>query len=84
MIYLTWLLKNFMILPCYIILVSRLGFDIHAFSLLCMSVFFYVGPIHCSQDLQVQNLANITLKLGPTALFTHLKLFCYSIFRFQQ
>ena len=69
-----------MILPCYIILVSRLGFDINAFSLLCMSAFFYVGPMHCSQDLQVKNLANIILKLGPTALFTHLKIILLQYF----
>ena len=71
-----------MILPCYIILVSILGFDSSAFALLCTSAFFSVGPMHCSQDLQVQNLANITLKLGPTALFTHLKIILLRCFQF--
>ena len=35
---------------------------------------FSVGPVHCSRDLQVRILANFSLKLGPTALFTHLKI----------
>ena len=35
---------------------------------------FSVGPMHCSQDPQVRKNTNIKLKLGPTILFTHLKI----------
>ena len=52
----------------------RLGLDSNAFAMLCASAFFFVGFVHCSWDSQVWNSANITLKLSPTALFTHLKI----------
>jgi len=35
---------------------------------------FSLGPVHCSQDLQVQENANIKLKMGLTVLFTYLKI----------
>ena len=46
------------------------------------------GPVYYSRDLQILYLAKKTLKLGPTVLFTHLKIillqcFQFSIFNFQ-
>ena len=38
--------------------------------------------MHCSQDPQVLFSAKITLKLGPTALFTHLKIILLQFFQF--
>ena len=35
---------------------------------------FSVDLVHCSQDPQVLYSATISLKLGPTILFTHLKI----------
>ena len=52
----------------------RLGLDSNAFAMLYASAFFFVGFVYCSRDLQVRNSANITLKLSPTVLFTHLKI----------
>ena len=50
----------------------------------CASGFiFCVGPVHFSQDLHVRILAIFFLILDFTVLFTHLNLFCYSIFSFQ-
>ena len=40
-----------------------------------VEAFFYVGLMHYSRDLQVQNSITFYLKLNPTALFTHLKFF---------
>ena len=39
-----------------------------------LSFFFYMGPMYCSWDSQVRISANFSLKLGFTALFTHLKI----------
>ena len=39
------------------------------------------GPLHYSQDPQVQFLANFSLKLGPTALFIHLKIILLQCFK---
>ena len=44
---------------------------------------FCVGPVHFSQDPHVRILANFSLILDFTVLFTHLKLFYYNIFSFQ-
>ena len=33
-----------------------------------------VGPVHCSRDPQVLFSTKFSLKLGPTVLFTHLKI----------
>ena len=41
-----------------------------------------MGPVHCSRDPQVRKNANIKLKLGPTALFTHLKIILLQCFQF--
>ena len=45
---------------------------------------FSVGPVHCSQDPQTSFLTKFSLKIGPMALFTHLKIICYSVFSFYQ
>ena len=47
------------------------------------SVFFVWVPYTVHGTHKYFFSAKTTLKLGPTALFTHLKLFCYSIFSFQ-
>ena len=39
-----------------------------------VSTFFSVSPVYCSQDLQIRKNVNLTLKLGPTALFISLKI----------
>ena len=44
--------------------------------------FFSVSLIHYSRDLQVQNSATFSLKLGPTAPFTHLKIILLQCFQF--
>ena len=41
---------------------------------------FLVGSVHCLRDLQVRNLTNFSLKLGPTVLFTHLKIILLQCF----
>ena len=41
---------------------------------------FSVDLVHCSWELQVHNLAKFTLKLGPTALFTYLKIILLQYF----
>ena len=48
-----------------------------------------VGSVYCSQDPQTTFSKKTTLKLGPTVLFTHLKIillqyFQFSAFSFQQ
>ena len=43
---------------------------------------FYVCPMQCSRDLQVRISANSSLKLGSTALFTHLKIILLQCFQF--
>ena len=43
---------------------------------------FCVGPVHCSRDPQVLFSAKTTLKLGPTTLFTHLKIILLYCFQF--
>ena len=43
---------------------------------------FSVDPVHCSWDPEVQIAANFSLKLGPTALFTHLKIILLQCFQF--
>ena len=50
--------------------------------LFCALVFFWLGPVHCSRDPQVRKNANLTLKLGPTALFTHVKIISLQYFQF--
>ena len=42
---------------------------------------FVLGPVYYSQNPQVQNLIKTTLKLGPTALFTHLKIILLQYFQ---
>ena len=39
-------------------------------------------PVHYSRDLQILYLAKKTLKLGPTVLFTHLKIISIQYFQF--
>ena len=41
-----------------------------------------VGPVHCSRDLQILFSAKFSLKLGHTALFTHLKIILLQCFQF--
>ena len=41
---------------------------------------FSVDLVHCSWESQVHNLAKFTLKLGPTALFTYLKIILLQYF----
>ena len=43
---------------------------------------FIVDPVHCLRDSQVQKNANIKLKLGLTAVFTHLKTILLQCFQF--
>ena len=43
---------------------------------------FLVGLVHCLWDLQVLFSTKTTLKLGPTALFTHLKIILLQCFQF--
>ena len=48
-------------------------------------LFFFsqsVHIMHCSWTHKFHFSATFSLKMGPTVLFTHLKLFCYSIFQF--
>ena len=40
------------------------------------------GPVYYSRDLQILYLAKKTLKLGPTVLFTHLKIISLQYFQF--
>ena len=44
--------------------------------------FWMVGPMHCSRDPQVLFSAKLSLKLSPTALFTHLKFILLQYFQF--
>ena len=57
-------------------------FGYNVFSSMFASVHFLVGPMHCSRDLQVLFSAKTTLKLGPTTLFTHLKIILLQYFQF--
>ena len=55
----------------------------------CVCVSFLWVHGHCSWDPQLRKNANLTLKLGPMTLFTHLKIillqcFQFSVFNFQQ
>ena len=43
---------------------------------------FCVGPVHCLRDLQVHFFSKNNLKLGLTALFTHLKIILLHCFQF--
>ena len=43
---------------------------------------FSVGLVHYSWDSQVQILANFSLKLGLTVLFTYLKIILLQCFQF--
>ena len=43
---------------------------------------FFVGPVHCLWDSQVQKNANIKLKLGSMVLITHLKIILLQYFQF--
>ena len=43
---------------------------------------FIVDPVHCLRDSQVQKNTNIKLKLGLTAVFTHLKTILLQYFQF--
>ena len=49
---------------------------------LCVYVFFCVGPVHCSRDPQVRILTIFSLKLGLTILFTYLKIILLQCFQF--
>ena len=40
-----------------------------------------VGPVHCSQDPKYF-IQKKTLKMGPTVLFTHLKIILLQYFQF--
>ena len=67
---------------------------------LCFHFFFWearfrhekmgpVGPMYCSQDPQISFFNKISIKMGLTALFTHLKIillqcFQFSVFSFKQ
>ena len=48
----------------------------------CLCFFFCVGLMHYSRDPQIRILANFSLKLGPTVLFTHLKIILLQYFQF--
>ena len=43
---------------------------------------FSLGLVHCLWDLQVRILANFSLKMDPTALFTYLKIILLHRFQF--
>ena len=45
-------------------------FGLHWKHITFASAFFWLDPVHCSQDPQVLNSVNFTLKLGPTTLYT--------------
>ena len=45
-------------------------------------VFFFLDLVHYSQDSQVQENTNLTLKLDLTILFTHLKIILLQYFQF--
>ena len=47
---------------------------------LCLA-FFFVGPVHCSRNPQVQISVNVKLKLGSTPLFTYLKIILLQYFQ---
>ena len=49
---------------------------------LCCPACFLCGPVQCSRDLQLRNSANFSLKLGPTILFTYLKIILRQCFQF--
>ena len=49
---------------------------------LCYLMRFLVGLMHYSWDPQIFFLAKTTLKLGPTILFTHLKIILLQCFQF--
>ena len=60
----------------------RLGLDCNKKEKkICVCVFF-VDPMHCSRDPQVQISTNFSLKLIPTTLFTHLKIILLQYFQF--
>ena len=61
---------------------SKAGFGLWWKCHICASAFFLVGPMHCSQDPQVFFSLKTTLKLGPTPLFTHLKIILLQYFQF--
>ena len=41
-----------------------------------------MGHVYCSRDLQVQKSTSFILKMGLTALFTHLKIILLQCFQF--
>ena len=47
-----------------------------------MAKYFFVGPVHYLQNLQIRNSLKFSLKLSPTALFTHLKIILLQYFQF--
>ena len=49
---------------------------------LCVSAFFFVGPVHYSRDPLIRISTKFSLKLGPTALFIHLKIILLQYFQF--
>ena len=59
---------------------SKLSLDCTENNLRMHLAFFSLGPLHYLQNPQIRKNTNFALKLGPTTLFTHLKLFYYSIF----
>ena len=41
-----------------------------------------VGPVHCSRDPQTSLFSSFSLKMGPTTLFTYLKIILLQYFKF--
>ena len=63
------------------LVILRVSLDSSRLQILHVYVFF-LGPMNRSRDPQVRNLAKSTLKLGPTTLFTHLKIILLQCFQF--
>ena len=63
------------------LVILRVSLDSNRLQILRVYVFF-LGLMNRSRDPQVQNLAKSTLKLGPTALFIHLKIILLQYFQF--
>ena len=49
---------------------------------MCVCVFFFLGPVHCSRDPQVRISIIFSSKLDPTTLFTQLKIILLPYFQF--
>ena len=48
----------------------------------CASGILCVGLMHCSLDPQISFFVKLSLKIGPTALFIHLKIILLQYFQF--